>query len=656
MPKQGNFWTALSAALCLLPVPAGAGPAEVVGPAGSTLFEAIRNGNAARVRALSVRRPDVNRANAEGETPLHYAALYGDVKTVELLLGRGADGNCKSAAGATPLMFAVGDIAKVRVLVEHGADVNARSATGRSALLMAASRAGSGAVVRYLLEHGAEIDVKDKLSGVPLIPAGGGGSTPLIEAAKIRDGQALRLLMERGANLQEKDNSGADALAAAALNGNLANVRVLLAHGARVDSRVALGQLTPLIFAAWRQDPQMAKALLDGGADVNAQDATGATALMWSAYSDYADPATTEVLLAAGADVRHRNRAGESAFTWARRRGDTAVSRLLLAKGAEAEPAGTESRSEPVAAPAGVQEAVRKSVAALQAGGPPFLKVSGCVSCHNQSLPQMAVAMARSHAIPVDETVVEQQRKAVLANLRPARQVLLEMSDVVPDVPGTAGYLMLGLAAENYAADSVTDAVALHLAGKQFADGSWRPWAPRPPLEFSPVSSTALAVRVLRLYGPPAMRAEMEQRIAAARRFLEAVDARTNEEKVMRVLGLAWAGAPQAKVAEAAKVVAAGQRTDGGWAQLPSLESDAYATGQALYALHQAGVAPDDAARRRGADYLLRTQLADGTWHVVSRAFPFQPYKESGYPHGKDQWISSAGASWATLALLQQMK
>src|SRR5262249_22594364 len=94
------------------------------------------------------------------------------------------------------------------------------------------------------------------------------------------------------------------------------------------------------------------------------------------------------------------------------------------------------------------------------------------------------------------------------------------------------------------------------------------------------------------------------------------------------------------------------QRQDGGWAQLPDMESDAYATGSALVALHQAGgLAVDDRAYRRGLSYLISTQRDDGSWHVVSRSKPFQTYFESGYPHGKDQFISIAAGGWATTAL-----
>ena len=79
--------------------------------------------------------------------------------------------------------------------------------------------------------------------------------------------------------------------------------------------------------------------------------------------------------------------------------------------------------------------------------------------------------------------------------------------------------------------------------------------------------------------------------------------------------------------------------------------SDAYATGEALWALHESGMKPSDPVYRRGVDYLLRAQQEDGTWHVVTRSLTFQPYFESGFPHGHDQWISQAGSVLAAMAL-----
>ena len=119
----------------------------------------------------------------------------------------------------------------------------------------------------------------------------------------------------------------------------------------------------------------------------------------------------------------------------------------------------------------------------------------------------------------------------------------------------------------------------------------------------------------------------------------------------MQVLGLAWAKAMGSESKAAVKALVAEQRTDGGWGQLHALESDSYATGQALVALQAAGLKTTDPVFERGIAFLLRTQRPDGSWLVRSRSIPFQPYKESGFPYGKDQWVSAAGTSWAVMAL-----
>ena len=85
--------------------------------------------------------------------------------------------------------------------------------------------------------------------------------------------------------------------------------------------------------------------------------------------------------------------------------------------------------------------------------------------------------------------------------------------------------------------------------------------------------------------------------------------------------------------------------------------SDAYATGLSLFALvESASIGPEDAAYVNGRDFLLRHAKQDGSWHVESRSFKFQPYFESGFPHGDDQWISAAATGWATLALLKELR
>src|SRR5262249_10631852 len=122
--------------------------------------------------------------------------------------------------------------------------------------------------------------------------------------------------------------------------------------------------------------------------------------------------------------------------------------------------------------------------------------------------------------------------------------------------------------------------------------------------------------------------------------------------RVFRLLGLKEAGAAEKEVAAAAWELLSTQRSDGGWSQLDNGTSDAYATGSALYALHHAGgLEPDSPPYPAGVASLWKTQWRDGTWKVKSRSKPFQPYYESGFPHEKDQFISSAATGWATAAL-----
>jgi N-acyl-D-amino-acid deacylase len=136
-----------------------------------------------------------------------------------------------------------------------------------------------------------------------------------------------------------------------------------------------------------------------------------------------------------------------------------------------------------------------------------------------------------------------------------------------------------------------------------------------------------------------------------ARQWLSSAHPRFNEERVFQLLGLTWAGATHAELEKLASALLSEQRKDGGWSQLRSLESDAYATGQALFALHGAGLPASDTRYQRGVKFLLETQCEDGSWWVHTRSFPIQPYFDSGFPHGKDQFISAAGTSWAAMAL-----
>jgi len=113
-----------------------------------------------------------------------------------------------------------------------------------------------------------------------------------------------------------------------------------------------------------------------------------------------------------------------------------------------------------------------------------------------------------------------------------------------------------------------------------------------------------------------------------------------------------WSGKDKDATQKAMRDLLATQRPDGGWSDLNSMESSAYAAGRSLVALRTAGLPVTDAAYQRGVQFLLSTQQEDGSWYVKSRAMAFQPYFDAGFPHGFDQWISAAGTSWATMALL----
>lgn len=298
-----------------------------------------------------------------------------------------------------------------------------------------------------------------------------------------------------------------------------------------------------------------------------------------------------------------------------------------------------------------LRAAVQKSIDLLQKCGPIFVKNGACTSCHHQSLPAMAISVARPRGFRINERIAREQLQASAAFLNARRERYLQVIDIGGGAD-TISYSLLGMAAEKYPPDALTDAMVYYLKATQASDGRWRATSHRPPLEYSDISTTAVSLRATQLYAPEGEQAEYQGKIERAAAWLLNATPRANEERVFKLLGLGWAQASRAAIDKAAHELLAGQRADGGWSQLPALPSDAYATGQALVALHQAaGLPVSDPAYQKGAQFLLKTQLEDGSWLVKTRSLPLQPYFESGFPHGPNQWISSTGTSWATMAL-----
>ena len=292
----------------------------------------------------------------------------------------------------------------------------------------------------------------------------------------------------------------------------------------------------------------------------------------------------------------------------------------------------------------------------LQRADANFVPKAACVSCHNNSLAAMAIGSARRNGFQVDEKIAAQQVKANVFGLEKLRDYLHQGFFVpVEDVfgPFLVSYVLIGLDAEHYKPDLNTDAVAMYLKSHQAADGQWAyPIADsRPPICSVYIGQTALSMRALQLYAPKTDKAAYDRSIQLAASWIATARPKNNDDRGWRVLGLSWAGKDKDATQKAMRELLAAQRADGGWSDIDSMESSAYATGKALFALQTAGLSASDAAYERAVRFLLNTQQEDGSWYVKTRAMAFQPYFDAGFPHGFDQWISAAGSSWATMAL-----
>lgn len=274
-----------------------------------------------------------------------------------------------------------------------------------------------------------------------------------------------------------------------------------------------------------------------------------------------------------------------------------------------------------------------------------------CFACHNQALPMLAFDAARGRGFLLKSADLAEQTEFVADFLKRNRQKFKKGEGTGGQVD-TAGYALLTLELGGHKPDETTAAVVEYLLKKHADRDHWLTVSKRPPSEASDFTPTYLALRGLRVWAPADKKEAVAKRVEAVRDWLLKAAAKDTEDRVFRLLALKEAGAEAEAVRAAADELRKGQRADGSWAQLDGKPGDAYATGSALVALARAGgLSPADPAYRRGVWFLLRSQRADGSWLVKSRSNPFQPYYESGFPHGKDQFISAAASGWATAAL-----
>lgn len=622
--------------------------APPLNPKAVAMVEALHAGDLASFMKAAAEDPKLlNARGPEGSTPFMYAVLYTGAATLDRLLKQGADPNKRNDADATALMWAATDLEKTRLLLGHGADANARSSDMRTPLMIAARRPANSAVVKLLLEHGANPNPNAH-------PAA--ESSPLIEAATAGDTASMELLLNHGAEVKV---AGEPALEMAVMMEGLKECSkcVALLVAKNLDSASYTAALANIAVLG---DVNTIRMMLDHGADVNAVDPLGRTALMYAASSDLLPLDAVKLLVEHGANVNakdnHKNGGdfGLTALDIAKLHGDTPIVQYLIEAGAK-----TTDPSPPVLKARRqntIRSAVEGSIPLLQRASAAFVPKASCVSCHNNSLTAMSLGEARKSGFAVDEKIAAEQVKANVIGLEKLRDYLHQgFFTPVEDTfgPGVLSYMLIGLDAEHYKPDLNTDAVAMYLKSHQSADGRW-PYAiadARPPLCSEHIGQTARCMRALQLYAPRTDKAGYDQAIQLAAAWIAKERTNDNDDRSWRLFGLSWAGKDKEATQRAMRELLAMQRPDGGWSDLDSMQSSSYATGKSLVALQTAGLPVSDAAYQRGVRFLLSTQQEDGSWFVKSRAMAFQPYFDAGFPHGFDQWISAAGTNWATMAL-----
>lgn len=600
-------------------------------------------------------------APAQGPPPgdplgpdLYIAIKKNDMTQLQSLLDKGAKIDGTNWLGITPLIWAayIGNESACDLLLKNKANVQFDTVSGGA--LEAAEMGGNPRIVKRLLESGATL-TKNRTDKTSIIST----------AAEAGHTEVLKMLIDRKVDVDTADVMGMTPLMQASRRGQLGTAQLLLGAGAKVNISDAFGR-TPLMYAALNGHTKMVYRLLVAGAAVDTKDRHGDTALLLAArYSGDANIA--KLLKAQGADITIRDTKNRTAGKIAEGHGYSGFAGVVSP---DVRP--VTAAPKPLSLPIQARLAVKRSLPLIEQTTANFTNTVGCGSCHHQGVGLITTGTAKIHGYLIDKFGVEKEKKAVVRDIEThmdgIRQVLpnpamykhlpaVDMEEFAPAMGAT----FAGLAQHKVPATEATAAVATILARQQKEDGSWGFVLERAPVQSSIFMTTAYAIRVMSAYLPAPLKMERKERFAKARTWLITTPGRNNEDRAFRLLGLKWAGAPASEIAKAAADIRAAQGTDGGWAQFTDTEagptgysrSDAYATGQSLYALYVGGgIRPKDEAYRLGVEYLLRTQDDDGSWFVNKRAIPVNNYLDTGFPHGVSQYISYTGTCWATMALM----
>ena len=234
--------------------------------AGSEIADAAAKGDRNAVRSLIQRKADVNAAQVDGTTALHWAARVDDLDLADMLIAAGATVAAANREGVTALQLAAinGSAPMLQKLLKAGADPNASLDQFQDTALMMAARTGKTDALRVLLETGAKVNAAESW----------GGTTPLMWAASEHHAAAVKLLIDAGADVNARTKF------VAAANGRGFEGRSPKADSP--DQKVedfASGWLTPLMFAAREGDLDSARLMIAAGAEVNARGGDGKNAL-----------------------------------------------------------------------------------------------------------------------------------------------------------------------------------------------------------------------------------------------------------------------------------------------------------------------------------------------------------------------------------------
>ena len=281
----------------------------LMGAARPPIVDAARNGDRDSLRSLVQKKVDVNAAEADGSTALHWASYRDDAESADLLIRAGAKVSAANDLGATPLWTASlnGSAAMVRKLLEAGANPNAALLAGETPV-MAAARSGNPGIVEQLLAKGANVNAR-----------GPRGQTALMWAVAQKHSNVVEALLTRGADVHARSEVWSQVMA-------------VPPHGYPDYNRaIPHGGDTALMFAARGGDLASAKLLVATGANVNDADAWGVSATALAAHSGYGE--LVEFLLEKGADP-NAAAAGFTALHEAIMRRDEKIVKALLAHGA----------------------------------------------------------------------------------------------------------------------------------------------------------------------------------------------------------------------------------------------------------------------------------------------------------------------------------